>query len=189
MTLTSSLVSELGTRAPDFRLPDTTGNEVSLSDFDTYKGVLVIFMCNHCPYVKHIREAIAAFARGNEPKGLAVVGINSNDARTHPADSLEKMVEEVQRVGYTFPYLHDESQEVAKIYGALCTPDFFLYDEDRKLVYRGQFDDSRPGNDIEVTGKDIRSAVESLLAGREVSQDQKPSVGCSIKWKPGNEPH
>ena len=189
MTLTSSIMPELGTRAPDFRLPDTQGNEVSSSDFDHYKGLLVIFMCNHCPYVKHIREALAAFARRNEPRSLAVVGINANDASTHPADSLEKMVEEVQTVGYTFPYLHDETQEVAKAYRALCTPDFFLYDENRRLAYRGQFDDSRPGNNVEVTGKDIQSAVDSLLDGRDVPHDQKPSVGCNIKWKPGNEPH
>lgn len=189
MTLTSSLLSELGTRAPDFRLPDTAGHEVALNDFDRYKGLLVIFMCNHCPYVKHIREAIAEFARRNEPSGLAVVGINSNDAATHPADSLEKMVEEVRTIGYSFPYLHDESQDVAKAYGALCTPDFFLYDEDRKLVYRGQFDDSRPGSDVEVSGKDIQSAVDSLLTGSEMPRQQKPSVGCNIKWKPGNQPN
>jgi len=182
-------MSDLGTRAPDFRLPDVDGNEVCLSDFDHYKGLLVIFMCNHCPYVKHIREVLAAFARANERRGLAVVGINSNDASTHPADSREKMVEEVQAVGYTFAYLHDETQRVAKAYRALCTPDLFLYDQDRRLVYRGQFDDSRPGNDVAVTGKDIQFAVDSLLDGRDVPQNQKPSVGCNIKWKPGNEPH
>jgi peroxiredoxin len=179
---------ELGSTALDFRLPDTDGNLVSLADFDSCKGLLVIFMCNHCPYVKHIREALADFARRNEPEGLAVVGINANDASTHPADSLEKMVEEVQTVGYTFPYLYDETQDVAKAYRALCTPDLFLYDKDRRLVYRGQFDDSRPSNDVEVTGKDIQSAVNALLDGRDVPQDQTPSVGCNIKWKPGNEP-
>jgi len=189
VTLTSSIMSDLGTRAPDFRLPDAHGNEVCLNDFDRYKGLLVIFMCNHCPYVKHIREVLATFARTNEPRGLAVVGINSNDASTHPMDSLEKMAEEVQTFGYTFPYLHDEIQEVAKAYRALCTPDLFLYDEDRRLIYRGQFDDSRPGNDVEVTGMDIQSAVDSLLDGRDVPQAQRPSVGCNIKWKPGNEPH
>jgi peroxiredoxin len=189
MTLTSSLMSGLGTEAPNFRLPDTSGNEVSLSDFDASKGLLVIFMCNHCPYVKHIRKAIADFARRNAPRGLAVVGINSNDATTHPADSPEKMLEEVKNVGYTFPYLHDEGQDVAKAYGAVCTPDFFLYDENRKLVYRGQFDDSRPGSDVEVTGNDIQAAVDALLEGSEISEEQKPSVGCNIKWKPGNEPH
>ena len=188
MSLTSAVNSELGSKAPDFRLPDTRGNNVSLNEFDRYKGLLVIFMCNHCPYVKHIREALAAFARSNEPRGLAVVGINANDASKYPADSLEKMIEEVQAVGYTFPYLHDEAQEVAKAFGALCTPDLFLYDEKRRLVYRGQFDDSRPGSDTEVTGKDIQSAVDSLLIGRDISANQKPSVGCSIKWKPGNEP-
>lgn len=189
MTLTSSTLSDLGGSAPDFRLPDTRGNEVSLHDFDDYKGLLVIFMCNHCPYVVHIRRALAAFARKNEPKGLAVVGINANDAASHPADSIEKMAEEVQAVGYAFPYLHDETQEVAKAFRALCTPDLFLFDEARRLVYRGQFDDSRPGNDIDATGKDIQSAVDSLLHGRDVPKEQKPSVGCSIKWKPGNKPH
>lgn len=182
-------MSGLGTRAPDFRLPDTGKNEVSLSDFDSSKALLVVFMCNHCPYVKHIRKALADFARKNEPRGLAVVGINSNDATTHPADSPEKMVEEVKNIGYTFPYLYDESQDVAKAYGAVCTPDFFLYDADRKLVYRGQFDDSRPGNDVEVTGKDVQTAVDAVLEGREVSQEQTASVGCNIKWRPGNEPH
>ena len=188
MTLTPSHMAKLGSKAPHFQLPDTDGNLVSLADFESHKGLLVIFMCNHCPYVKHLRGALADFARRNEPKGLAVVGINANDASTHPADSFEKMVEEVRTVGYTFPYLHDEAQEAAKAYRALCTPDLFLYDEDRRLVYRGQFDDSRPGNDIEVTGKDIQSAVDALLDGRGVPQDQKPSVGCSIKWKPGNDP-
>ena len=189
MTLTSSIMSGLGARAPDFRLPDVDGNEVCLNDFHQYKGLLVIFMCNHCPYVKHIREVLAAFARRNEPRGLAVVGINSNDASTHPADNRQKMAEEVQAVGYSFAYLHDETQRIAKAYRALCTPDLFLYDQGRRLVYRGQFDDSRPGNDIAVTGKDIQSAVDSLLDGRDVPQEQRPSVGCNIKWKQGNEPH
>lgn len=188
MTLTPSHMIELGSKAPHFQLPDTDGNLVSLADFESHKGLLVIFMCNHCPYVKHIREALADFARRNEPRGVAVVGINANDASTHPADSLEKMAEEVQAVGYTFPYLHDETQEVAKAYRALCTPDLFLYDEGRRLVYRGQFDGSGPGNDVDVTGKDIQSAVDALLDGRDIPQDQTPSVGCSIKWKPGNEP-
>ncbi|GMQ83120.1 MAG: thioredoxin family protein [Rhodothermia bacterium] len=182
-------MSDLGARAPDFRLPDVHGNEVCLNDFDRYKGLLVIFMCNHCPYVKHIREVLATFARTNESRGLAVVGINSNDASTHPADSLAKMAEEVQIFSYTFPYLHDETQKVAKAYRAVCTPDLFLYDQDRRLLYRGQFDDSRPGNDVDVTGKDIQSAVDSLLDGRDFPQHQTPSVGCNIKWKPGNEPH
>ncbi len=188
MTLTASRTTELGSKAAHFQLPDTDGNLVSLTDFESRKGLLVIFMCNHCPYVKHIREALADFARRNDPKGLAVVGINANDSSTHPADSPEKMVEEVQAVGYTFPYLHDETQEMAKAYRALCTPDLFLYDEDRRLVYRGQFDDGRPGSDVEVTGRDIQSAVDALLDGRDIPQDQSPSVGCNIKWKPGNEP-
>lgn len=182
-------MTELGTTIPDFKLPDTEGNVVSPVDFASYKGLLIIFMCNHCPYVVHIREALAAFASRNEPRGLAVVGINANDASTHPADSFEKMVEEAQAVGYTFPYLHDETQEIAKAFRAQCTPDLFLYDGGRRLVYRGQFDNSRPGNDIAVSGEDIQSAVDAVLEGRDVPHDQKPSVGCSIKWKRGNEPY
>jgi peroxiredoxin len=189
MTFTSSIALKLGSRAPDLTLPDTQGREVSLKDFDHYTGLLVIFMCNHCPYVKHIDRALADFARRNEPQGVTTVGVNANDASTHPADSLEKMVEEVQRVGYGFPYLHDESQEVAKAFGAVCTPDFFLFDKSRRLVYRGQFDDSRPGSSIAVTGKDLQAAVNSLLDGDEISGEQQPSVGCSIKWKPKNAPH
>ena len=188
MTLTPSAGSELGAPAPDFALPDTSGNQVERNNFSDAAGLLVVFMCNHCPYVIHLREELASFAAEYRGKGLAVVGINANDASTHPADSFEKMIDEVRQIGYSFPYLHDESQEVAKSYGAVCTPDFFLYDRDRKLVYRGQFDDSRPRNDIPVTGKDLRTAADALLGGRPVPEDQKPSVGCNIKWKPGNEP-
>jgi peroxiredoxin len=176
-------MTELGSEAPDFRLPDTDGNPVSLADFESHKGLLVIFMCNHCPYVKHIRAALAEFARSNASSGIGIVGINSNDVSTHPADSPEKMREEVQAAGYSFPYLFDESQEVARRYKAACTPDFFLYDGAKRLVYRGQFDDSRPGNDIEVTGRDLQSAVDALLNGEPPLEDQKPSVGCNIKWK------
>jgi len=188
MTLTPSTMTELGAPAADFALPDTQGNQVKRDDFSAATGLLVVFMCNHCPYVVHIRGELASFAVEYREKNLAVVGINANDASTHPADSFEKMVEEVRQVGYTFPYLHDETQQVALSYGAVCTPDFFLYDGDRILVYRGQFDDSRPKNNVPVTGRDLRAAADALLEGRPISKDQKPSVGCNIKWKPGNAP-
>lgn len=188
MTLTPSIMAELGTPAPDFELPDTEGNRVRRSDFVDAPGLLVIFMCNHCPYVKHIRGGLASFARDYQKKGLAVVGINSNDASGYPQDSFEKMVTEKMQQGYSFAYLHDEAQEVAKAYGAACTPDFFLYDGDGCLYYRGQFDGSRPGNDVPVTGRDLRAAADALLEGRASPADQKPSVGCNIKWKPGNAP-
>ncbi len=183
MTLTPSNMIGLGSKAPDFQLPDTDGNLISLADFGSHKGLLVIFMCNHCPYVKHIRHALADFAHRNSASGIGIIGINSNDAATHPADSPEKMREEVQAVGYCFPYLYDKSQEVAKKFQAACTPDFFLYDESDRLVYRGQFDESRPGNSIEITGKDLQSAVDSLLNGHPPLKNQIPSVGCNIKWK------
>ena len=188
MALTPSTMLDLGTSAPDFQLPDTTGRTISLADFNDAKALLVVFMCNHCPYVIHIREALARFAEEYQAKGLAVVGISSNDVANYPDDSPEKMVEEAKSAGYTFPYLYDESQEVAKAYRAACTPDFFLFDADKKLVYRGQFDDSRPKSDIPVTGKDLRAAADSALAGQAISPDQKPSMGCNIKWKPGNAP-
>jgi len=183
VTLTPSGTTELGTKAPDFRLPDTDGTMVSLGDFDDYKGLVVVFMCNHCPYVKHIRDALAEFARRNTPLGVGTVGINSNDVVSHPADSPERMREEAQAAGYTFPYLFDETQDVAVSYGAECTPDFFLFDESKCLVYRGQFDDSRPGNDVEITGKDLQSAVDALLNAEPPLAHQAPSVGCNIKWK------
>lgn len=188
MTLTPSNMIELGSKAPHFELPVTDGNLLSLSDFDSHKGLLVIFMCNHCPYVKHIRHALAEFADRNMSSDFAIVGINSNDVTTHPADSPKKMVEEVETAGYHFPYLYDKSQDVAKAYRATCTPEFFLYDEHRELIYRGQFDDSRPGNEIAVTGSDLQAAIDALLEGREVSRQQTPSVGCNIKWKAGNAP-
>jgi peroxiredoxin len=188
MARTESTMLELGTPAPDFCLPDIRGNSVSLADFADAKGLLVVFMCNHCPYVIHIRDALVAFAREYQPQGLAVVGINSNDAANYPDDSPEKMVEAAAANGFTFPYLYDEDQAVAKVYRAACTPDFFLFDADKKLFYRGQFDDSRPRNDFPVTGVDLRKAVDTLLKGGEMPQEQKPSLGCNIKWKPGNEP-
>jgi peroxiredoxin len=178
----------LGTKAPGFSLPDTNGKTVSLSDFADAPTALVIFMCNHCPFVKHIRTPLAALVKEYQAKGVAVVGINSNDVGNFPADSPANMAKEVAEAGYTFPYLYDESQDVAKAYRAACTPDFYLFDGDRKLVYRGQLDDSRPGSNIPVTGRDLRTALDAVLAGRDVPADQKASIGCNIKWKAGNEP-
>jgi peroxiredoxin len=178
----------LGTTAPDFRLPDTTGKLVSLSDFKNTSALLIVFMCNHCPFVKHLRSGLAQLARDYLPRGVAVAGISSNDVANYPADSPARMAEEAKSAGYTFPYLYDETQQVAKAYRGACTPDFFLFDKDLRLAYRGQMDDSRPGNGIPVTGKDLRAALDAVLAGKPVSANQKPSIGCNIKWKPGNEP-
>ena len=177
----------LGTAAPDFRLPDTNGKTVTLADFKDKAALVVVFMCNHCPYVVHIRAGLAQFARDYAGKA-GVVGISSNDVKSHPADSPAKMKEEVTTAGYVFPYLYDESQAVAKAYRAACTPDIYLFDRGRRLVYRGQFDASRPGNGTPVTGKDLRAAVDAVLAGRTTSELQVPSMGCNIKWKAGNEP-
>ena len=188
MTAVRSTMLELGTAAPDFSLPDTRGKQVSLADFRNAPALLVVFMCNHCPYVKHLSRALAEFAHEYQKRGLAVVGINSNDVSTHPADSPQMMVEEVRKVGYSFPYLFDESQEIAKRYRAACTPDFFLFDKNHRLAYRGQFDGSRPGSNVPVTGADLRAAVDALLSGRTPPREQKPSMGCNIKWKRGNEP-
>ena len=187
MSLTPSVMAPLGSSAPPFSLPSPDGPIVTLDDYRTSAALLVVFLCNHCPYVKHLRSALADFAREFLPKGLAVVGINSNDPARYPEDSPEMMKLEKEAVGYPFAYLFDETQEVAKAYGAACTPDFFLY-HNLSLVYRGQFDDSRPGNGIPVTGKDLRAAVEAVLAGGKPSEEQRPSIGCNIKWKPGNEP-
>ena len=178
----------LGTVAPDFRLPDTNGKTVSLGDFKASPALLVMFICNHCPYVVHIRPGLAQLGRDYLPKGVAMVAISSNDAANYPADGPARMKEEAKSAGYTFPYLYDESQAVAKAYRAACTPDLFLFDRDRKLVYRGQFDDSRPGNGAAVTGTDLRAAINAVLDGKPVAAPQKPSMGCNIKWKAGNEP-
>ena len=188
MALTPSTMLPLGTTAPDFKLPDTSGKIVSPADFKDKTALLVIFMCNHCPYVIHIRTGLAQLARDYLPKGVAIAGINSNDVANYPADSPAKMRDEVQSAGYLFPYLYDETQAVAKAYRAACTPDIFLFDRGRRLVYRGQFDASRPGNGIPVTGKDLRAALDAVLAGRPTSGVQAPSIGCNIKWKSGNEP-
>ena len=177
----------LGTVAPDFELPDTDGNRIARSSFQG-KPLLVMFICNHCPFVKHLRDALAKLGRDYSPRGVAIVAISSNDVDGYPADSPAKMKQEAKDAGYVFPYLYDETQEVAKAYRAACTPDFFLFDKDHRLVYRGQFDDSRPGNGVPVTGNDLRAALDAVLSGKPVSEKQKPSIGCNIKWKPGNEP-
>lgn len=188
MAAVPSTMLEIGTRAPDFQLPDPDGKRYALSDFQDSKGLLVVFMCNHCPFVKHVAGELAAIARQYGPDGIAMVGINSNDFGKYPDDSPAKMKEEVKARGYTFPYLVDEDQSVARAYRAACTPDFYLFDADRKLIYRGQLDDSRPSTDTPVTGSDLRAAMDALLTGRPVSSTQIPSIGCNIKWKPGNEP-
>ncbi len=188
MTLTPSTMLPLGTKAPDFSLVNVDGRTVSLADFADAPALLVMFICNHCPYVKHLADALAQFATEYQQRGLAVVGINSNDVGTHPDDSPEQMVAEADRRGYQFPYLYDESQEVAKAYRAACTPDFFLFDKERQLVYRGQFDSSRPGNGTAITGEDLRAAVDAVLADKMPTTEQQASMGCNIKWKPGGEP-
>jgi peroxiredoxin len=178
----------LGTVAPDFRLPDTNGKTVALADFKNAPALLVIFMCNHCPYVVHVRSGLAQLARDYQPKSVAIVGINSNDVENYPADSPARMKEEIQVAGYVFPYLYDETQAIAQAYRAACSPDIFLFDKAQKLVYRGQFDDSRPGNGKPVTGRDLRAALDAVLADKPVPANQQPSIGCNIKWKSGNEP-
>jgi peroxiredoxin len=178
----------LGTKAPPFTLLNVDGNLVSLSDFDGAPAFLAIFMCNHCPFVKHLADALAQFGAEYMAKGVAIVGISSNDVSSHPADSPEQMVHEAEDRGYTFPYLFDESQEVAKEYRAACTPDFFLFDGDRKLAYRGQFDSSRPDSGTPPTGADLRAAVDAVIAGKKPSEKQSPSIGCNIKWIPGRQP-
>jgi peroxiredoxin len=188
MVRTASTMLPLGTQAPDFALPDPGGRRVSLADFADAPALLVIFMCNHCPYVQHVAAGLAKLARDYQPRGVAVVGINSNDVDAFPDDSPVKMAEEVESRGYTFPYLYDVTQCVAKAYRAACTPDFYVFDRQRKLVYRGQMDSSRPQSGVPVTGEDLRAALDAVLAGQPVSANQKPSLGCNIKWKPGNEP-
>ena len=188
MSLTPSTMLPLGTRAPGFRLPDTDGKIVTLDDFRDAPALLVVFLCNHCPYVKHIRHQLSTLAKDYRDEGVAVVGINSNDGANYPDDRPEMMAREKAAVGYIFPYLYDESQEVAKAYKAACTPDFYVFDKDQNLAYRGQMDGSRPGNAIPVTGKDLRAALDAVLSGKSVADDQRPSIGCNIKWKRGNAP-
>jgi peroxiredoxin len=184
-----STMLDLGTRAPDFALPDvTTGRTVALADLADRRALLVMFICRHCPYVGHVRQGIAELGRDYAGSGLAIVAICSNDPDAYPDDAPESLAEEARIAGYSFPYLCDDKQEVAKAYSAACTPDFFLFDEERRLAYRGQFDSSRPRNGLPVTGEDLRAAIDAVLDGAPVAKDQRPSVGCSIKWRPGNAP-
>jgi thiol-disulfide isomerase/thioredoxin len=178
---------DLGTQVPAFSLPDTSGKPVSDKDY-AGSPLLVMFICNHCPFVIHVRDQLVALGRDYLPKGLGIIAINSNDVVAHPDDSPDKMKIEKEKVGYTFPYLFDETQTIAKAFKAACTPDIYLFDKAHRLVYRGQLDDSRPSNQIPVTGKDLRGAIDALLTGQRVPSEQKPSLGCNIKWKPGNEP-
>lgn len=188
MAKTPSTMLDLGTKAPDFSLPDAYGRRVRLDDYGDAKALLVMFICNHCPFVKHIAGSLAALSDEYMSRGVAVVAINSNDYAKYPDDAPAKMQEEITMRGYKFPYLIDESQDVAKAYKAACTPDFYLFDSERRLAYRGQWDDARPGNNAPVDGASMRAALDTLLAGKEVSPDQKPSLGCNIKWKSGNAP-
>lgn len=188
MVAVHSTMLPLGTPAPDFSLPDTEGRVVSLDDFQEARALLVMFICNHCPFVKHLRPALAELGREYQAQGVAVVAVSSNDPERYPADSPEMMRREKEEAEYTFPYLFDGTQEVAKAYRAACTPDFFLFDAERRLAYRGQFDDSRPGNGRPVTGRDLRAALDAVLAGAPVPGEQRPSIGCNIKWRTGSEP-
>ena len=188
MVRTPSTMLPLGTQAPDFELPNVDGRLVTLSEAAGPQGTVVMFICNHCPFVKHVADQLARLARDVIPRGIGVVAISSNDVSTHPADSPEQMVREAEERGYPFPYLYDGTQEVAKAYRAACTPDFFLFDAEQRLVYRGQLDGSRPGNDVPVTGADLRDAIDAVLAGLPARAEQTPSIGCNIKWKAGQEP-
>jgi peroxiredoxin len=188
MVMTASTMLPLGTEAPGFALPDAVGNLVSLSDFEEAKTLVVVFMCNHCPFVKHVIDGLVKLVKEYQSRGVAFVGINANDVDEFPEDRPEKMVEFAREKGIMFPYLYDETQNVAKQYHAACTPDFFVFDENRRLVYRGQMDDSRPGSNVPVTGADLRAALDAILAEEPVPEEQKPSMGCNIKWKAGNEP-
>jgi len=188
MAATPSNMLTLGTSIPEFQLPDLDGKAVSSSQFAGAPATLVVFLCPHCPFVLHTRAEIGRFGRDYQAKGLAMIGINSNDTGRYPEDGPEGMKDEIEAAGYTFPYLRDETQAVAKLFKAACTPDFFLFDAERKLGYRGQLDSSRPRNNVPVTGLDLRAAADAVLAGRAPSTDQRPSIGCNIKWKPGNEP-
>ncbi len=189
MAQTLSTMLPLGTPAPDFALPDTvSGKIVSLPDFKNAPALVVMFLCNHCPYVKHVQAGVAKMAKDFQARGVAVVGISANDAVNYPDDSPEKMAVEARHAGYTFPYLYDESQAVAQAYRAACTPDFFVFNRAHQLVYRGQMDGARRRNEVPVTGHDLRAAVDAVLAGQPVAAEQIASLGCSIKWQPGREP-
>lgn len=189
MARTPSTMLSLGTKAPDFSLPDSvSGKMISLGDFEGKKGLLVIFLCQHCPFVKHVKTQLAKIGHDYIPQNLGIVAISANDVENYPDDSPANLKLMAEEEGFNFPVCYDESQEVAKTYQAACTPDYYLFDAEFKLVYRGQLDDSRPSLDIPVTGKDLRTAIENLLAGKPISEEQKPSLGCNIKWKKGNEP-
>jgi peroxiredoxin len=183
MAVTPSKMIDLGTPAPGFQLPDPEGRLRALADYADASALVVAFICNHCPFVRHIQAGLARFGHDYADRDLAMVAVSSNDVAAYPEDAPDRMAEEASRAGYVFPYLYDETQQVARAYGATCTPDFFLFDRDRRLVYRGQFDESRPGNGIPVTGHDLRAAANAVLAGQPVSADQRPSAGCNIKWK------
>lgn len=184
MALTESNMLPLGTAAPDFTLPDTvSGQDVSLADVQGEKGTLIMFLCNHCPYVIHVNEELVRIAEAYAPQGIGIVGISSNDVENYPQDGPELMTKHAKEVGYTFPYLYDESQAVAKAYDAACTPDFYVFDGAGKLAYRGRLDGSRPNSGIPLTGTDLRAALDAVLAGEPVAERQYPSAGCNIKWK------
>ena len=189
MALTPSTMLALGTKAPDFQLPDVvSGETISLATFMGKQALLVMFICRHCPYVKHVQQALAQIGKDYAGKDVGIVAISANDVTSHPDDAPDRLKQMAQELSFTFPFCYDESQATAKAYTAACTPDFFLFDGDRQLVYRGQLDDSRPGNDKPVTGDDLRGAIDTVLAGEPVSPDQKPSIGCNIKWQAGNAP-
>ena len=189
MSLTKSTMLQLGTKAPDFNLSDvTSGKNVSLKQVSEKKALLIMFICRHCPYVRHVEDEIARIGKDYKKRDINIVAISSNDVDQYPDDAPESLKEQALDLGFDFPYLFDETQEVAKKYTAACTPDFFLFDRERELVYRGQLDDSRPGNFKKVTGKDLREAIDAVLSDKEVSGNQRPSAGCNIKWKPGSKP-
>jgi peroxiredoxin len=189
MAKTESTMLALGTEAPGFTLPDVvSGEDVSLATFEGRRALLVMFICRHCPFVVHVRDELARLGRDYADADLGIVAISSNDAGAYPDDRPESLREMAEELGFTFPFCYDESQDVAKAYDAACTPDFYLFDADRRLVYRGQLDSSRPANDVPVTGEDLRRAIDLALAGEPIDPEQRPSLGCNIKWKPGNEP-
>lgn len=188
MARVASTMLPLGTLAPDFQLPDVFGETISLATMKGKQGLLVMFICKHCPFVKHVQAQLAQIGKDYEDKNLGIVAISANDASNYPDDAPDQLQAMAKELGFTFPLCYDETQETAKAYTAACTPDFFLFDGNRSLVYRGQLDDSRPGNDKPVTGQDLRNAIDAVLAGKPISDMQKPSIGCNIKWKPGNAP-
>ncbi|MEM1309102.1 MAG: thioredoxin family protein [Cyanobacteria bacterium P01_H01_bin.153] len=189
MVMVSSTMLELGTSAPEFALPDVvSGNTITLDTFADKPVLVVMFICEHCPFVKHVQDELAKLGQDYVPRNVGILAVSANSVQTHPQDAPEHLKAMAETLQFNFPYCYDETQAMAKAYTAACTPDFFVFDSDRKLVYRGQLDDSRPGNDVSVTGKDLRTAIDNVLAGKILSPDQKPSIGCNIKWTPGNEP-